>query len=65
MFIPVSACIKGTKTSHINDLMLHLKLLEKKEQVKHLSNRRKEIIKIRSKLNKTELKKIQRSNKKS
>jgi hypothetical protein len=31
-FISMSAYIKGTERSQINDLMLHLKLLEKQEQ---------------------------------
>jgi hypothetical protein len=31
-FIAISAYIKGTERSQINDLMLHLKLLEKEEQ---------------------------------
>jgi hypothetical protein len=43
--------------------MLHLKLLEKQEQENPKTSRRKEIIKIRSEINKTETKtktKIQR-----
>jgi uncharacterized protein YpbB len=32
MFIAMSACIKRTERSQINDHMLHLKLLEKQEQ---------------------------------
>jgi hypothetical protein len=31
-FIAMSACIKKIERSQINDLMLHLKLLEKQEQ---------------------------------
>jgi hypothetical protein len=31
-FIAMSACIKRTERAEINDLMLHLKLLEKQEQ---------------------------------
>jgi hypothetical protein len=31
-FITMSACIKRTERAEINDLMLHLKLLEKQEQ---------------------------------
>jgi hypothetical protein len=37
--------------------MLHVKLLEKQEQVKPKTSRRKEIIKIRAKINETETKK--------
>jgi hypothetical protein len=43
--------------------MLHLKLLEKQEQANPKTNRRREIIKIRPKINKIETKKtIQRIN---
>jgi hypothetical protein len=45
-FIAMSAYIKNTERSQINDLMLHLKLLEKQKQVKPKSSRRREIIKI-------------------
>jgi hypothetical protein len=41
------AYIKRTEKSQINDLMLHLILLEKEEQAKPKTRRRKEIIKIR------------------
>jgi hypothetical protein len=34
--------------SQINDLMLHLKLLEKQEQAKPKISRRREIIKVRA-----------------
>jgi hypothetical protein len=37
--------------------MLHLKLLEKQEQAKPKTSRRKEIIKIRAKINEIETKK--------
>jgi hypothetical protein len=43
-FIPMSACIKNTERSQINDLMLHFKLLEKQEQAKPKARRRREII---------------------
>jgi hypothetical protein len=42
----MGAYIKNTERSQINDLMLHLKLLEKQKQVKPKSSRRREIIKI-------------------
>jgi hypothetical protein len=42
----MSACIKKTERSQINDLMLYLKLLEKQEQAKPKTSRRREIIKI-------------------
>jgi hypothetical protein len=41
-FIAMSAYIKRTEISQINDLMLHLKLLGKQEQAKPKSSRRKE-----------------------
>jgi hypothetical protein len=53
----MSAYIKSTERSQINDLTLHLKLLEKQEQGKPKSSRRREIIKIRAKINETENKK--------
>jgi hypothetical protein len=60
----MSAYIKRTERSQINNLMLHLKLLEKQEQAKPKTSRRREIIKIRAKINETETKKkVQRINK--
>jgi hypothetical protein len=59
----MSAYVKRTERSQINDLMLHLKLLEKQEQAKPKSRRRREIIKIRAEINEIETKKtIQRIN---
>jgi hypothetical protein len=40
-FIAMNAYIKRTERSQINDLMLHLKLLEKQEQAKS-QNKQKE-----------------------
>jgi hypothetical protein len=57
-FIAMIAHIKGTERSHINGLMLHLKLLEKQEQTNPKTNRRREIIKIRAEINEIETKKI-------
>jgi hypothetical protein len=56
-FIAISVYIKRTERSQINDLMLHVRLREKQEQVKPKTSRRKEIIKIRAKINETETKK--------
>jgi hypothetical protein len=53
--IAMSAYIKKTERSQINDLMLHLKLLEKQEQANPKTNRR-EIIKIRDEINEIETK---------
>jgi hypothetical protein len=63
-FIAMSAYIKRTERSQINDLMLNLKLLEKQEQANHKANRRRAIIKIKAKINEIHTKKkIQRMNK--
>jgi hypothetical protein len=45
-FIVMSAYIKRSEKSQINDLMLHLKLQEKQEQEKPKTSRKREIIKI-------------------
>jgi hypothetical protein len=46
----MSAYIKRTEGSQINDLMLHLKLLGKQEQAKPKASRTGEILKIGPKL---------------
>jgi hypothetical protein len=55
-FIAMGAYIKTTERFQINDLMLHLKFLEKQEQAKPKTRRRREIIKIRAKINEIETK---------
>jgi hypothetical protein len=50
-FIVMIAYKKRTERSQINDLSLHLKLLEKQEQAKPKTSRRREIIKIRAEIN--------------
>jgi hypothetical protein len=50
----MSVYIKRTERSQINDLILQLKLLEKEEQAKPKTSRRKEIIKIRVEINEIE-----------
>jgi hypothetical protein len=59
----MSGYIKMTERSQINDLMLHLKLLEKQEQANPKTSRRK-IIEIRADTNEIETKKntIKRTN---
>jgi hypothetical protein len=52
-FIAMSAYIKKTERSQINDLMLHLKLLPKQEQENPKTNWR-EIIKLRAEFNEIE-----------
>jgi hypothetical protein len=49
--------IKMTERPQINDLMPHLKILENQEQAKPKTSRRREIIKIRAKINEIETKK--------
>jgi hypothetical protein len=53
-FITMSAYIKRSARSQINDLILQLKRLEKQEQANPKTSRRKEIIKIRTELNEIE-----------
>jgi hypothetical protein len=61
----MSEYIKRTERSQINNLMLHLKILEKQKQANPKTSRRREIIKIRAEINEIETKKnIQRINKK-
>jgi hypothetical protein len=43
-FIAMSAYINRTERAQINNLMLHLKLLEQQEQAKPKTSRRREII---------------------
>jgi hypothetical protein len=56
-FIAMNAYTKRTKISQISDLMLHLKLLENQEQANPKTSRRREIIKIRAKINEIEINK--------
>jgi hypothetical protein len=60
----MSGYIKMTERSQINDLMLHLKLLEKQEQANPKTSRRRKIIEIRADTNEIETKKntIKRTN---
>jgi hypothetical protein len=48
--------VKRTERAQINDLMLHLKLLEKQEKGNPKKSRRREIIKVRAEINKIETK---------
>jgi hypothetical protein len=57
-FITMSAHIKRTERSQINDLILHLKLLEKQEQANPNTSRRREIVTITAKIYEIEPKKI-------
>ena len=60
-FIALSAYIKKTESAQPDILRSHLKELEKQEQIKPKTSRRKEIIKIRAEINEIE-KKIQKIN---
>ena len=55
-FIAIQAYLKKQEKSQINNLILHLKELEKEEQTKPRVSRRKEIIKIRAAINEIERK---------
>jgi hypothetical protein len=50
----MSAYIKRTERSQVNDSMQHFKLLEKQEQANTKTSRRREIIKIRDEINEIE-----------
>jgi hypothetical protein len=52
--IAMSVHIKRTERSQINDLMLHLKILENQEQAKPKKSKRREIIKIWAEINELE-----------
>jgi hypothetical protein len=53
----MSAYIKRTERSQINDLILQLKLLRKQEEANPKTSRKREIIKIRADINEIETKK--------
>jgi hypothetical protein len=53
----MNAYIKNTEGSQINDLMLHVKLLEKLEQAKPKTSRRREI-RTSAEINEIETKKL-------
>ena len=56
-FRAIQSYLKKQETSQINNLTLHLKQSEEEEEKKPKVSRRKEIIKIRSKINEKEMKK--------
>jgi hypothetical protein len=56
-FIARNAYIKKIERFQINDLMIHLKLLDKQEQENPKTNRKREIIKIRAEINEIQTKK--------
>ena len=56
-FIAIQSHLKKQEKSQINNIALHLKQLEKKEQRKPKVSRRKEIIRNRAEINEIEMKK--------
>ena len=54
----LSGLSKDTKNTTSNSLTLHIKELEKEQQIKPRVSRRKEIVKIRAKINHIETKQI-------
>ena len=55
-FIAIQAYLKNQEKSHINNLTLHLRQLEKEEMKNPRVSRRKEILKIRAEINAKETK---------
>jgi hypothetical protein len=52
----MTSYIKSTERFQINDLMLHVKLLEKQEKAKPKTSSRREIIKLWAAINETDTK---------
>ena len=62
-FIARQAYVKKIETFHRNNLTLHLQELEEQQPTKHRASRKKEITKVRTKLNDIEMERtIQRIN---
>ena len=57
VYITIQPNLRKQEKSQINNLMLHLKQLEREEQTKPKDGRRREIIKIRAEINEIEVKK--------
>jgi hypothetical protein len=57
-FIAISAYIKNTETSQINNLVKHIKLLGKQEQTKPKTSTQREIIKIKAEINESKPNKL-------
>ena len=55
-FIAINFYLKKQEKSQVNNLILHLKQLQKEEQKNPKVSRRKEIINIRSEINEKEMK---------
>ena len=61
-FLAIQAFLRKGEKSQINNLTYHLKESEKDEQTKPKVSGRKEILKIREEINKTETKKTEKKN---
>ena len=57
MYLAIQAFLKKEERSQIHNLILHLKELEKEQQIKPKTNRRQEIMKIRAEISAIETKK--------
>ena len=56
-FILIQSYLRKQEKSQINNLILHLKQLEKEEQTKLKVSRRKKVMKTRAEINELEMKK--------
>ena len=56
--IAIQAFLKKEERSQIHNITLYLKELEKEQQIKSQTSRRREIIKIRAEINNIESKKL-------
>ena len=56
-YTAIQVFLKKEERPQIHKLTLHLKELEKEQQIKPKTSRRREIIKIRAEINDTEIKK--------
>ena len=54
-YIAIQAFLKKEERSQIHNLTLHLKELEKEQQIKPQTSKRREIIKVRAENNDTEI----------
>ena len=57
-YIAIQAFLKKQESSQIHNLTLHIKELEKEQQIKPKPSRRREIIKIRAEVNEIETKRM-------
>ena len=64
-YIAIQAFLKKEERSQIHNLTLHLKELEKEQQIKPKTSRRQEIIKIRGEINAIKTKTNKQTNKKN